>query len=263
MTLPASIAKHIHISEREVAHTWPDGRKDDAAWEDCGYTSLIEFIRLAYRPDLPATHAFAEKIRARIEGPLGGSTPAELIAAAKTIGASGAGTPGIVLKGYSAANLWAALTPGRVATVSGKMGVFPAGSPMRRWDAGFGGGHQVTVVRIDTQDRVWWCDPLAPSDWAGEWVSKANVIAFAKGLASISFVAPLKAVAVPAPAPAPVPVPPPPPPVVTTYTQAQLDAALAALAASDKTALTTAVLAATKAERERIALAEAARIRLL
>ena len=29
------ISGHIHVSEREVSHTWPDGQQDDGKWEDC------------------------------------------------------------------------------------------------------------------------------------------------------------------------------------------------------------------------------------
>lgn len=253
MALPAAIAKHVHISEREVAHTWPDGRKDDAAWEDCGYVSLIEFLRLAYRPDLPATHAFMETIRARVEGPSTGSLPSELIAAAETIGVSGPGTAPIVLKGYTASQVWAALKPGTVGCIPGSMGAFPDGYTLRRWDPGFKGRHQVMVARVDSTDRVWWCDPLAPTatstgPFIGQFVSKTDFLKFVNAFQSTSFVAPIKGYVAPAPAPAPAP--------VVTYTQDQMNAAVAA-------AKTTAAEAATKAERERIALAEANRIRSL
>lgn len=253
MSIPTAISKHIHISERESAHTWPDGRKDDAGWEDCAWCSLIMFLRLAYRPDLPANHTFAEAIRGRVMGPLGGTSPSQLIAAAKTIGTSGPGTPGIALHGVSAANLWAALTPGTVALVNGSMGAFASGYTLRRWDPGFAGGHSTLAARVDDQDRVWWDDPLAPTGtYQGQWVSKADLVKFAAKLNSTSFVAPIKGYAV-TPAPAPEP-------TVVTYSQAQLDAAVATAVTAQKTADTAAqdaavkaaITSATDAERRRL-----------
>jgi hypothetical protein len=212
-------ANHIHISERESAHVWPDGRSDDGKWEDCAWTALVEFIRLAYRPDLPATHAFMESIRARVMGPLGGTIPSQLVAGAKTIGSTGPKTSGIVLKGYSAADLWSAMKPGTVACVAGSMGAFPSGHTLRRWDASFAGRHQVMAARFSDDDRVWWCDPLAPTGvgYEGQWVTKTDFLAFVKKLNSKSFVAPYKQLVV---APAPTPT------TTVTYTKAQLDAAV-------------------------------------
>lgn len=257
MALPSLIAKHVHISERESIHVWPDGRKDDGAWEDCAWVALIEFLRLAYRPDLPTTHTFMESIRARVMGPLGGTVPSQLVAGAKTIGVTGPKTAGIVLKGVSAGNLWAAMPVGTVACVAGSMGAFPVGYTLRRWDPGFAGGHEVLAVRVDAADRVWWCDPLAPTGtgYEGQWVSKADFLKFAAKLNSTSFVAPVKVSAVPAPTPDPVP------PVV--YTPAQLNDAVAAAIASTKAADATAQKAAVEAETTRATAAERARIRAI
>lgn len=222
MALPAALHNHKHITERESTHVWPDGRTDDGKWEDCAWCSFIMFVRLAYRPDLPTSHAFMESIRARVLGPLGGTRPEHLIAAAKTIGRDGKGTPGIVLKGITAANLWGNLKPGTVGLINGSMGAFPSGHTLRRWSPGFAGGHSVLVARVDVSDRVWWDDPLAPktkSDgtaYVGQWVSKADVLKFAAKLGSHSFVAPIKGFSqevnpAPTPTPDPVPVPTPTP----------------------------------------------------
>lgn len=74
--------------------------------------------------------------------------------------------------------LWARLGRGVGASVQGYMGAFPAGHHLRRHDPGFRGAHDVYVQREDATDRVWWMDPLAPSTYPGEWVTKNDLRRF-------------------------------------------------------------------------------------
>lgn len=182
----AQPAGHVHVSEREVAHTWPDGQKDDARWEDCAWCSSVMFARWCRNPRIPATHAEAELLRdAAGEPPLGGSNVDDLLRGLK---ARYGWTPPVRV---NTAGLWQKLTPGSGVVVSGKMGAFPAGHNLRRWDPGFTGGHSIFAIRVDTQDRVWWDDPLAPKGtYQGQWVSKADLIRFATALGSTHLVAP-------------------------------------------------------------------------
>ncbi len=71
--------------------------------------------------------------------------------------------------------LWDRLGKGVGASVQGYMGAFPAGSHWRRHDPGFRGPHCTYVQREDSQDRVWWMDPLAPGTYPGEWMSKNDL----------------------------------------------------------------------------------------
>lgn len=176
MTLPALLAKHVHVSEREVAHTWPDGQKDDSHWEDCLWTSLVEFLNDTYI-DQPDTLARAEALRdASGEPPSGGSNFDNVAAAFAKLGTKITVTP-LAFIGF-----WNALKPGTGAVATGNMGNFPAGHTLRRWDPPFAAGHAVYVARVDSQDRVWWCDPLAPKGtYNGQWVTKAQLAQFMTG----------------------------------------------------------------------------------
>ena len=51
----------------------------------------------------------------------------------------------------------------------------------------------MTAFRLDATDRVWWCDPLAPTKyrsgtttrtWDGEWMPRADFVAFINAQAS-------------------------------------------------------------------------------
>jgi hypothetical protein len=64
--------------------------------------------------------------------------------------------------------------------VQGKMGNFPVGSDIRRWDPDFTGAHCVCVVALGG-DRFRWLDPLAPMKFAGDVVSDLMVKKFAIG----------------------------------------------------------------------------------
>jgi hypothetical protein len=173
---------HVHVSERETAHLSPCGW-DDAAWEDCRPSSTIEMLRASGHSTIPATHEEAEALRCDSgRAPTGGTNAGDMIRAAQK-------RYGIVIPPDTApAAIWAALTPGKVASVGGSMAVFPDGSRWRRWDPGFSGTHQVCAFRLDATDRVWWCDPLAPNRYRsgtatltydGEWMSKAEFLRFA------------------------------------------------------------------------------------
>lgn len=190
MTLPTQLANHVHVSEREIAHNWPDGRWDNASWEDCFWCSFVEWLRITQRASIPATHAEAEALRAASGEDTGsGSNPMDgNRGAAKRYGLG----PFPIVRGTSA--LWSAMTPGTAACVAGSMGAFPDGHPLRRHDPAFNSGHCIFAARVDAQDRVWWCDPLAPSGYVGEWVSKADFLAFVGALENGGhFVAPLLA----------------------------------------------------------------------
>lgn len=161
---------HNHVSEREVAHTWPDGQKDDSHWEDCLWCSVVEWLNDTWK-DVPDTLAYAEKLRdASGEPPTGGSNYTDVQRAFNKFGIP------ITVAPLSFAAFWTALKPGTAAVASGENGNLPAGHRLRRFDTDFTGGHAVYVARMDTTDRVWWCDPLAPdTGYSGEWVTKATL----------------------------------------------------------------------------------------
>lgn len=156
---------------------------DDASWEDCNPTATLMMLRAAGHPEIPATHEEVEEFRcASGRAPTGGTNLGDMTRAAKV--RYGLDLPPVTAK----PDLWAAMVPGTVASVSGSMGVFPAGSRWRRWDPPFKGNHQVCAFRLDSSDRVWWCDPLAPTqyrsgtqtlEYTGEWMPKADFLAFA------------------------------------------------------------------------------------
>lgn len=164
---------HVHVSEREGAHVWPDGRLDDAAWEDCLWSAAVEWVRALGR-NVPATHAEAEALRAASgQGPLGGSTLDDL---RRGLAARYRSTMPAPIGG--AAAVVAALAPGTAAVVIGSLGAVPAGDRLRRWQPGFVGGHAVYVER--TLDGTWlWCDPLAPVGTSPDRVTEADVRTFA------------------------------------------------------------------------------------
>lgn len=190
------------VSEREAASTWVDGRTpDDGHWEDCAPCSIVMLVAATSGGKQPPTANLEEAERLRLAagyGPLGGTDIARLgPVAAKRYGIV---APHLVT---GAAAIWTALSAGKGAAIAGMMSAFPAGHRLRRWDPGFAGGHAVYVQREDASDRVWWIDPLAPiGTYKGEWVTKAELLAFfSKGLASAE-VASVALLPEPAPAPA-------------------------------------------------------------
>lgn len=167
------VVPHVHVSEREGAHVWPDGRLDDAAWEDCLWSSAVEWVRALGRA-VPATHAEAEGLRAASgQGPLGGSTLDDL-----RRGLDARYRLAMPAPVSGAAAVVAALEPGMAAVVTGSLGGFPAGHRLRRWQPGFTGGHAVYLER--GLDGTWlWCDPLAPVGASPDRVAEADVRTFA------------------------------------------------------------------------------------
>ncbi len=180
-------ATHVHISEREVAHTWPDGRHDDAHWEDCAWASAVMWARASGHPEIPATHAEAEALRAQAGAVPDGrgdsaKVPLGLLRRYRIVVNFVRGWPALAVL----------LKPGTVASVAGSMGVFPDGHPLRRWDPPFRGNHQVLVFRLDSAPRVWWDDPLAPDGYRGQWVSISDLAWFVKAIDGGHLVAPIK-----------------------------------------------------------------------
>lgn len=175
--MPAAIPWHTHVSERELAHQWPDGQQDDGRWEDCLWCSCVEMLNDTWK-DVPDTLAFAEKLRdASGEPPTGGSNAWDAARGIKVV--TGLVVPPI--RGFD--SLWNALKPGTAAAIAGSMGAFPSGHRLRRWLPSFAGGHSVYVARVDANARVWWCDPLAPRQvtaggYNGEWVLKGDLKRF-------------------------------------------------------------------------------------
>lgn len=171
---------HVHISEREAG-----------AWIDCVATSGLEVARLMGMTQLPATLAEAKAIKVAGGGSYGSSSSYSIFANGML--ARHKITLPALLRGRDV--IWAALTPGKASAVSGLMGNFPAGHPLRRWQPGFTAGHATSVQRLDATDRVWWCDPLAPQDsvYRGEWISKADLMTFiGAGTTWNAFVVPIK-----------------------------------------------------------------------
>jgi hypothetical protein len=195
---PTALWNHRHISERESAHWWPDGRWDNAAWEDCGWDTLIEFVRMTLRPTIPATHAEAERVR-RLSGEdtASGSHSGNFNKGLKE--AYGFGP----LETRSDADVLN-MPIGFAGHISGSMGVFPYGHRLRRHDADFRGAHRSLVFRVAA--GWWWCDPLAPATYQGEYISRMDLGRFMGGLPyGDHFIRPLLAKpATPQPDPTPI-----------------------------------------------------------
>lgn len=172
---------HIHVSERQPG-----------AWIDCTWDSGVEFVRLTHDKAVPATHAEGDALRVaggRASG--GGGNIGNLRDGIKKRYGYDAPPP---VGNFNA--LWAALVPGTAAVVQGSMAAFNSKHRLSRFDPGFDGGHAVLVMRLDGNDRVWWCDPEAPAgSYKGEWVTKAELSAFVKAFAGQHIVAPILGVA--------------------------------------------------------------------
>lgn len=163
---------HAHVSEREAAHTWPDGRADDSHWEDCLWCSVVEFLNDTYR-DVSDSLTYAEKLRAASgEPPSGGSNFGNVRDAFAKLGIAVTVTPVT----YGAFRV--ALAPGYAGVATGSYANFPAGHRLRRWDPGFAGGHAVYVARL-ADGTLWWCDPLAPKGtYNGQAITEAELKQF-------------------------------------------------------------------------------------
>jgi hypothetical protein len=88
-------------------------------------------------------------------------------------------------------SLWVRLQPGSGASVQGSFRRFPPGHRYRRWDPDFVGGHCAYVQRESRTERVWWMDPLAPSSYAGEWMTKADLQRYVDGFPGGHLIAPV------------------------------------------------------------------------
>lgn len=175
MILPTALWSLDAISEREPAHYWPDGRFDDASWEDCTFDTAVAFARVVHDPDIPATHQEAERLRAASgRGTMGGTNYNDVrVAFAKRYDWDA--PP--VIRYWT--NLRLALGTGYAAAVSGAMSAFTVNHRLRRFDPMFRGNHAALVAKLDAQPRYWWVDPLAPEgDYAGEWVTENELRAF-------------------------------------------------------------------------------------
>ena len=199
---------HRHRSERE-----PGG------WICCAPCAGLMFIRQAKSTAISNKLEEAHAIRKAAGIPhSGGMTNGALVRGLKVrYGFSGAKV------GSSFSDFWQAFKPGTVAAVSGRMGVFPAGHRLRRWDPGFTGYHKVFLFRFNGNDVAWWDDPLAPMGvgYVGEKVSKDELRAFIKAAIAAGgrwTVAPVKSLlAVPLPPSESEPVPEPLPPILEPF----------------------------------------------
>ena len=148
MALPAMISTHNHVSEREIAHYWPDGQYDNSTWEDCLWCSVVELLNDTYNPSIPDTLAYAERLRdASGEPPTGGSNAWQAQTAIYKM--HGVLIP--VVTGFAA--LWDRLDVGYASAIAGSMGAFPYGHTLRRHLPGFAGGHSVYVARVKNGER--------------------------------------------------------------------------------------------------------------
>jgi len=148
--------------------------------------SALEWWRATGNPKAPATHEEGEHLRcASGRSMLGGTN---LFDVRKAIKVRYNGSTPEPVQGF--ARLWPRMLPGTVAVAQGNMGVFPTGSRWRRWSPNFAGDHAVCVYRLDTSDRVWWCDPNAPTSYRsgtetrtydGEWMPKAEFKKYVDG----------------------------------------------------------------------------------
>jgi hypothetical protein len=169
------------ISEREKEHVSPTGLHDDAKPEDCVWDSgLMQFLG-SHPGAAPATHAEAEALRAiaKPNAPMGASNTSDLLKAFK---ARYGFEPTRLAPGPD--SIVAALQPGTIATVSGKLANFPDGHRLRRWSPTFKDGHRVCVYR--TANEIRWLDPLGrvETGYRGDDVTIADVRTFARGLDS-------------------------------------------------------------------------------
>lgn len=178
MTTLDGFTQH-HITEREVDHPTPCGH-DGPAWEDCTWTSGVEWWRATGHPAVPPTLAEAEALRcAAGDPPEGGSSLEDLRRGIRA--RYGAVAP---LPISSPASILAALAPGYVGTVQGSMAAFPTGSHYRRWDPGFSGPHAAAVFGVAGAAPYWWCDPLAPEGlgYEGEPMTAADLARYIAAL---------------------------------------------------------------------------------
>jgi hypothetical protein len=142
-------------SERESGH-----------WIDCSTCSAAMAAHW-HDPSVHATLATAHAIRSAVPLPhSGGLTPAQLKTGLQRalritpISINRQDIPKFVASGH------AIMVPhdyGKLTT------------HLRRWQPRFTGGHSAMICGRASNGKFGWFDPLAPSNWGGEWVNWADV----------------------------------------------------------------------------------------
>jgi hypothetical protein len=161
--------EHIHVSEQETQHLWPDGRLDDAAWEDCLWSSAIEWLR-ATGLNIPATHQEAEALRAASgQGPTGGSRWTDLLKGC--LNRYNHLLPPVTV---GADQIRAAMGVGSCAIVNGPYSAAPR--KLQQRDSFW---HSVYVERRG-EDAWFWCDPIGGGSYAGVMLTWAELAPFAR-----------------------------------------------------------------------------------
>jgi hypothetical protein len=74
---------------------------------------------------------------------------------------------------------------GKAYAVPGRMGNFPDGHDLRRWDKSFAGNHQVCVLTLGG-GKARWLDPLAPMGFVGDVVPVSDVVTFMAGRSDVA-----------------------------------------------------------------------------
>lgn len=188
---------HKHVSERQPG-----------AWIDCTWDSGVEYVRLTHNKSVPATHAEGDALRVAGGRASGGGGTIENLRTGIKVRYGYVATAAV--HGFAA--LWAALKPGTACVAQGSMIAFGPKDVLSRFDPTFDGGHAVLIMRLDSTDRVWWCDPEAPAgSYKGEWVSKSKLKAFIDAFSGGHIVAPILAEAA-------TETTEPPMPTITSYT---------------------------------------------
>lgn len=160
--------------------------REPGSWEDCTWASGVMLQNLAHGANVvPSTRAEYEALRVAggdgpAENPGDGSNVAQLvIGMLRRYGwqPRRVGPPGFP-KASWADVLNGLAKVGAGAVVQGSMGAWSRDSHWRRWDPNFAGGHAMFVERVDTRDRVWLQNPLAPATYPGEFMPMADLKAF-------------------------------------------------------------------------------------
>lgn len=186
--------------------------REPGRWEDCAWCAGVMFNNAAHgRNVAPSTRAEYQALRVA-----GGDGPAENDGDGSNNDQVRTG----IIRRYGWAPLIvgppAALhvpfstiathlaTPGAIASLQGSMGVWSYDSHWRRHDRQFNGPHSVFVERVDGQSRVWWMNPQAPNDYAGEWMTFAELQRFYDSFVGGALFSRVGLLATPQPAPPPI-----------------------------------------------------------
>lgn len=161
------------VSEREAG-----------GWEDCTWASGVMLNNAAHgRTVSPSTRAEYEALRVAggdgpAEKPGDGSNNDQLRAGIRARYHWAPAIVGHLSWGQIVARL---ARPGDCAAITGSMAVWPIDSHWRRWDPQFHAGHEVFVERMDNLPRIWWMNPQAPNEFAGEFIPLAELRRFYMG----------------------------------------------------------------------------------